>query len=68
MFKTNVGTADRIVRVFAGLALLAFALYTDSAVRWFGLIGIVPLLTGLTATCPAYTLLGITTCGAAKSG
>jgi hypothetical protein len=68
MFKTNVGPADRVVRVFAGLALLTFTVLSDGAVRWFGLIGLVPLLTGLFATCPAYSLFGVNTCGAAKPG
>jgi hypothetical protein len=31
-------------------------------VGWWGLIGLVPLGTGLFRFCPAYTLLGIRTC------
>jgi hypothetical protein len=30
--------------------------------RWFGLIGLVPLLTAVAGTCPLYTLLRINTC------
>ncbi|MEA5160764.1 DUF2892 domain-containing protein [Cereibacter johrii] len=63
MFKTNVGGIDRILRIVAGLALLAaFFLLPDASYRVVLLIGIVPLLTGLFSTCPLYTLLGLNTC------
>jgi len=63
MFKTNVGGIDRIARIVIGLALIvAFFLNPDSAYSWLYLIGIVPLVTGLFSTCPAYSLLGISTC------
>ena len=63
MFKTNEGKIDRILRIVAGLALLAgFFLNTDGAYRGLYLIGIVPLVTGLIGSCPLYTLLGINTC------
>ncbi|MDR5651338.1 YgaP family membrane protein [Ruixingdingia sedimenti] len=63
MFQTNVGTIDRIVRIVVGLALiLGFFLDTDARYRWLYLLGILPLLTGLLSTCPAYSLLGISTC------
>ncbi|MGC9448943.1 YgaP family membrane protein [Cereibacter johrii] len=63
MFKTNVGGIDRILRIVAGLALLAaFFLLPDASYRAVLLIGIVPLLTGLFSTCPLYTLLGLNTC------
>ncbi|HEX9858008.1 MAG TPA: DUF2892 domain-containing protein [Paracoccaceae bacterium] len=63
MFKTNVGTIDRIVRVVVGLALIAgFFVYPDAAYRWVYLIGIVPLVTGLVAFCPVYSVLGLSTC------
>ncbi len=63
MFKTNVGGIDRILRIVAGLALLAaFFLLPDASYRVVLLIGIVPLLTGLFSTCPLYSLVGINTC------
>lgn len=60
MFKTNVGTLDRIARILAGLALLALTL-TGTIGVW-GWIGVVPLATGLLSTCPLYTVLGFNTC------
>jgi hypothetical protein len=60
--KTNEGTIDRSVRVFAGLVLIALAM-TDIIGAW-GYIGVVPLVTGALGMCPLYSLLGINTCGA----
>jgi hypothetical protein len=64
--KINVGSADRIIRVIAGLALLSLLFLVDGNARWFGLIGIVPLLTGLAGRCPAYGLLGFSSCPAQR--
>ncbi len=58
--KANVGGVDRIVRIVAGLALIAWALFANGpAWAW---IGVVPLATGLMNFCPAYSILGISTC------
>ncbi|MFZ1813597.1 MAG: DUF2892 domain-containing protein [Rhizobiaceae bacterium] len=68
MFKTNEGTIDRTLRVLVGLALLAiFFMYPDASWRYWTLIGIVPLATGLLGTCPVYSLLGVSTCPAKKA-
>lgn len=61
----NVGVTDRMVRVVVGLALLAFAFRNGFPIRgwdWAGLVGIVPLVTGIFATCPAYSLIGYSSC------
>ena len=58
--KTNVGTLDRSLRIGAGVVLIGFAV--AGWIGPWGYIGIIPLLTGLLRTCPAYTLLGISTC------
>ncbi len=59
----NVGVIDRILRVIAGLALIALALgYVPGYETMWGWIGIVPLVTGLLGTCPLYSLLGLSTC------
>ena len=63
MFKTNVGTLDRVLRIGLGLVLIAlFFLKPDMPWRVALLIGIVPLATGLFSTCPLYSLLGLSTC------
>lgn len=63
MLTRNVGTIDRAIRVVVGVALLAaFFLYPDASWRYWTLIGIVPLVTGMAGSCPAYSLLGLSTC------
>lgn len=63
MFKNNVGTVDRAVRIIAGVVLLAlFWFYPAAPWRMFALIGIVPLFTGLFGTCPLYSIFGLSTC------
>ena len=65
MFPTNEGTLDRAVRVILGLGLLSLTVIGPQT--WFGLLGLLPLATGLAGTCPAYTMLGISTCPLAKA-
>ncbi len=58
--KVNVGGLDRILRLVAGLAILGAGYYFKS---WWGLIGILPILTGTFRFCPAYLPFGLNTCG-----
>lgn len=62
MFKVNVGSIDRLLRIVLGIVLLALV-FVGPKTMW-GLIGIVPLVTGLFRTCPLYSILGIRTCPA----
>lgn len=58
--KLNVGGIDKILRIIVGLALIVWAAALGGpAWAW---IGVVPLATGLMGWCPAYTLLGMSTC------
>lgn len=61
----NVGLLDRLVRAFVGLGMLAFALqwvFPGSQWNWLGWFGIVPLFTAFVGFCPAYRLIGVSTC------
>jgi hypothetical protein len=58
--KANVGTIDRSLRIAAGLILIGLSL--SGVIGLWGWIGVVPLATGLFRYCPAYPLLGISTC------
>lgn len=58
--SNNVGTLDRAVRIGAGVLLIALAAMGTIGV--WGYIGVVPLLTGVIGTCPAYSLFGFSTC------
>ena len=62
----NVGTIDRVLRIVAGLILIAYAIpigFPNTGWNWTGWIGIIPLLTALMGSCPAYSILGVSTCG-----
>lgn len=58
----NTHTIDRGIRVVLGLVLLSLVFVGPKSL--FGLLGLVPLVTGLAGFCPLYTLLGIRTCPA----
>lgn len=59
----NEGQIDRIARVILGIALLiiGFAVIGGTGGNILGLVGLVPLLTGLAGSCPVYSLFGLTT-------
>ncbi|CAN5923220.1 DUF2892 domain-containing protein [soil metagenome] len=56
----NEHSVERALRVIAGLALLSLV-FVGPRTLW-GLVGLVPLATGLLGSCPLYTLFGISTC------
>jgi hypothetical protein len=62
----NEGTLDRVVRVVAGLAVLSLVFVGPKS--WWGLVGLLPLGTGLVGFCPLYGLLGLRTCPAPGQG
>ncbi len=57
--KTNIGNLDRSLRLVAGAAILGAGFYFKS---WWGLVGLVPILTALVRFCPLYPLIGLSTC------
>ncbi len=57
--KPNVGGFDRILRIVIGLAVLGVGLYFKT---WWGLVGLLPLLTAALGWCPAYIPFGLSTC------
>lgn len=59
--KPNVGTEDKVARMAIGMVLLSTVLFADGAARWFGLIGLFPLLTALVSYCPLYSMLQVDT-------
>lgn len=60
LLARNEGGLDRALRVLLGLGLLSLVVVGPKSL--WGLIGVVPLLTGLFGSCPLYSLLGISTC------
>jgi hypothetical protein len=59
MSRLNVGNLDRLLRIVFGLALIALA--AGGVINAWGWVGIVPLVTGVSALCPLYRLFGIAT-------
>lgn len=60
MFSRNEHRIDRAVRIVLGLGLLSLV-FVGPQTYW-GLVGIIPLVTGLIGTCPLYSMLGVSTC------
>ncbi len=58
--KLNVSDTDRNIRIVLGLLIMVIGLFNHS---WWGLIGLLPIATGLFHFCPAYAIFGINTRG-----
>ncbi len=56
----NVGTLDRVIRILIGITLISFVFVGPQSL--WGWVGLIPLLTGLFARCPAYSLFGWSSC------
>ena len=66
---TNLGSADRTLRLIVGVALLAAALFSgltlfDNSVLKYGavIVGAVLAATSVLKFCPLYAVFGIKTC------
>ena len=57
--KHNVGKADKVIRIILGIIIGIVGYYYKS---WWGLVGIIPLLTAFLNFCPLYPIFGISTC------
>ena len=55
----NIGRVEQVIRILIGVAILAVGGYYRS---WWGLIGLIPLVTGVVRFCPLWRALGISTC------
>ena len=64
--RKNIGNIERVLRIVAGLFILSLTI-TGPQSLW-GLLGIVPLATGIIGWCPPYALLGISTCRKPDAG
>lgn len=56
----NEGTLDRVIRVVLGLVLLSLTVVGPQTL--WGLVGLVPLVTGVIGFCPLYKIVGLNTC------
>lgn len=62
--KVNEGGLDRIVRIVVGIALLGAAYFylAGTTAIVVAILGAIALVTGLVGICPAYSILGLSTC------
>ncbi|MEM1413268.1 MAG: DUF2892 domain-containing protein [Myxococcota bacterium] len=60
LLPRNESNLDRGIRVALGIALLSLV-FIGPKTLW-GLVGLVPLVTGLAGSCPIYRMLGLSTC------
>lgn len=64
LLPRNEHNVERFLRVVVGLALLSLV-FVGPRSLW-GLVGVVPLLTGALGSCPIYTIFGFSTCPVPK--
>lgn len=55
---TNVGNVDKVIRIVLGLAIIVIGYLNES---WWGLVGLVSIVTAFLGYCPAYSLIGVST-------
>jgi hypothetical protein len=55
-FKWNIGLVYRIIQIVPGLVIVTLGVYFKS---WWGLAGLLPLVTAFISWYPAYSLIGI---------
>jgi sulfite exporter TauE/SafE len=56
--KKNMESLDRTLRIIAGVVIVVLGLVYQS---WWGLIGLIPLLTAFVGFCPAYAPFRLST-------
>ena len=57
--KHNVGSADKIIRIMLGVFLVSLTMWGPQTL--WGLVGIIPIATGLMNFCPIYSILNLST-------
>lgn len=61
----NVHPIERVGRIVLGIVLLSLVVVGPETL--WGLVGLIPLATGLVGSCPLYTLFGFSTCPVRKA-
>lgn len=56
--NANIGSIDRYLRILIGILIIGYGFFAKS---WWGLIGIVPVITALTKYCPVYGIIKFST-------
>lgn len=56
--KKNIGSVDMWIRIILGVVVIALGIFYQS---WWGVIGVIPLMTAFMRWCPVYLPFGIRT-------
>lgn len=65
MFKTNLGDADRVIRLALAAMIIVFSMIAGHPA--FALIALIPVATAFAGTCPLYSVLGLHTDGPSRT-
>lgn len=57
----NVGGIDRTMRIVIGSLLLLVSM-TSNAIGLWGVLGMIPIVSGFMRFCPLYAVIGVSTC------
>ncbi|MDX1619132.1 MAG: DUF2892 domain-containing protein [Balneolaceae bacterium] len=61
--KNNTGFIDRTIRTLLGIFILAAGVYFENL---WGVVGVIPLISGLSGFCPLYAVFDLSTCEPAR--
>ena len=63
MFKQNLGTVDRVIRIGLGIVLAAIGMLVlkGTASTVVSIVALIPLITGIVGFCPLYVPLKFST-------
>lgn len=50
--KANMGKADKSIRLILGVVIILLGLYFQT---WWGVVGVIPIVTSFISWCPVYT-------------
>ncbi len=59
--QANVGGIDRTLRIMIGSLLLLVSM-TSNAIGLWGVLGMIPIVSGFMRFCPLYSIIGVSTC------
>lgn len=59
MFQSNIGEADRVIRLALAAILIVFSLVLGHPL--IALLAVVPIVTAFAGVCPLYSVLGLHT-------
>ena len=65
MFQTNVGEADRVIRLALAAIIIVVSMITGHPT--FALVALIPLTTAFAGVCPVYSVLGLHTNGPSQT-